>query len=60
MLCGSLDGKGVWGRMDTCIHVWLNPFAVYLKLLQHCSLVILQYKIKSFKTQKQSATVPSL
>ena len=19
MLCGSLDGKGVWGRMDTCI-----------------------------------------
>ena len=19
MLCDSLDGKGVWGRMDTCI-----------------------------------------
>ena len=19
MLCGSLDGTGVWGRMDTCI-----------------------------------------
>ena len=19
ILCGSLDGKGVWGRMDTCI-----------------------------------------
>ena len=19
MLCGSLDGRGVWGRMDTCI-----------------------------------------
>ena len=19
MSCGSLDGKGVWGRMDTCI-----------------------------------------
>ena len=19
MLCGSLDGSGVWGRMDTCI-----------------------------------------
>ena len=19
MLCGSLDGKGVWGRTDTCI-----------------------------------------
>ena len=21
MLCGSLDGKGVWGRMDTCVCV---------------------------------------
>ena len=41
------------------VYVWLNPFAVYLKL-QHCSLVIPQYKIKSFKTLKQSATVPSL
>ena len=19
MLCGSLDGRGVWGRMDTCL-----------------------------------------
>ena len=19
LLCGSLDGRGVWGRMDTCI-----------------------------------------
>ena len=19
MLCGNLDGRGVWGRMDTCI-----------------------------------------
>ena len=21
MLCGSLDGRGVWGRMDTCIYM---------------------------------------
>ena len=21
MLCGSLDGRGVWGRVDTCIHM---------------------------------------
>ena len=20
-LCGSLDGRGVWGRMDTCIYM---------------------------------------
>ena len=28
MLCGSLDGRGVWGRMDTCICM-LSPFAVH-------------------------------
>ena len=27
---------GVWGRRDTCIHVWLSSFAVHLKLSQHC------------------------
>ena len=21
VLCGSLDGRGVWGRMDTCIYM---------------------------------------
>ena len=21
MLCGNLDGRGVWGRMDTCIRM---------------------------------------
>ena len=21
MSCGSLDGRGVWGRMDTCIYM---------------------------------------
>ena len=24
MLCGSLDGKGVWGRMDTYICMNMN------------------------------------
>ena len=28
MLCGSLDGWEVWGKGV----VWLNPFAVHLKL----------------------------
>ena len=32
MLWGRLDGRGVWGRMDTSICVWLSPFAVHLKL----------------------------
>ena len=30
------------------VYVWLSPFAVHLKLLQHCEPVTLQYKIKSF------------
>ena len=33
MLCGSLDGRGVW---EEWIHVWLSPFTVHLKLSQHC------------------------
>ena len=35
MLCGSLAGRGSGGKW---IHVceWLSPFAVPLKLSQHC------------------------
>jgi len=35
MLCGSLDGRGVWGEWIH-VYVWLSPFAVHLKLLQRC------------------------
>ena len=31
MLCGSLDGRGVWGRMDICVCV-ARTLAVHLKL----------------------------
>ena len=34
-LCGSLDGKGVWGRMDTCVCM-AGSFAIHLKLSQYC------------------------
>ena len=34
-LYGSLDGRGVWGRMDTYIYVCVSV-AVHLKLSQHC------------------------
>ena len=30
VLCGSLDGRGVWGRMDRCIYLWLSRFTVHL------------------------------
>lgn len=35
MLCGSLDGKGLGGEWIH-VYVWLSPFAVRLKLPQHC------------------------
>ena len=35
MLCGSLDGRGVWVEWIR-VYVWLSPFAVHLKLSQHC------------------------
>ena len=35
MVCGSLDGKGVWGEWIH-VYVWLSPFAVHLKLSQYC------------------------
>ena len=35
MLCGSLDGRGVWGEwIHVC--VWLSPFTLHLKLPQRC------------------------
>ena len=37
----QLGWEGSWGRMYTwihgeCMYVWLDPFAVHLKLSQHC------------------------
>ena len=41
-----MGGESGGERMH--VFVWLSPFAVHLKLSQHCSLVILQHKVKSF------------
>ena len=35
VLCGGLEGRGVGGEW-THVCVWLSPFAVHLKLSQHC------------------------
>ena len=40
---------GEWIHVFAC----LSPFAVHLKLPQHCQLAILQYKIKSFKNDNK-------
>ena len=41
---------GEFGGKWIHVHVWLSPFAVCLKLSQHCLLIgcIPQYKIKNF------------
>ena len=55
MLCGSLDGRGVW-RKWIHLHVWICPFPVHLKPLQHCLLIsytpIQNKKLKNKKTNK--------
>ena len=39
-----------FGRKWIHAYIWLSPFNVHLKLLQHCQSAILQYKInKKFK-----------
>ena len=35
MLCGSLDVRGVWGRVDACMCM-VESLSVHLKLSQHC------------------------
>ena len=35
MLCGSLDGRGVWGR-GIHVYVWLRHFTVHLNASHHC------------------------
>ena len=41
MLCGSLDGRGVWGRMDTCICMaesLLCPHETVTSLLRYTTI----------------------
>ena len=38
MLCASLGGGG-FEREWIHVYVWLSPFTVHLKLLQHCLLI---------------------
>ena len=55
MLYSSLDGRGVWEKMGTCICM-LSPFAVHLKLSHYLS-AILQHKVKSLQLKKKKASI---
>jgi len=52
MLCSSLDGTGVWGRMDTCLYMaeslHCSPATVTALLISY-----IQYKIKMFLKIKE-------
>ena len=49
---------GVLERERICVYVWPSPFTVHLKPPKHCYWAILQYKIKSLKSEKKKQ-VPS-
>ena len=36
MFCTSLDGRGVWQRMNPCKYTRLSALAAHPKLSQHC------------------------
>ena len=44
MLCASLDGRGVWGRMDACVCM-AEPLCCSLETTKTLLLAISQYKI---------------
>ena len=48
MLCGNLDGRGVWGRMNTCICMTES-----LCCSPEASSTMPQYKVKSKKKKKK-------
>ena len=52
VLCGSLDGRGVWGRMDTCVCMAeclrCSPEIITMLLISY-----IQHKIKGLKLKKR-------
>ena len=57
MLCASLDGRRVWGRMDKCIcmakPLYYSPKSTTTLLI----VFIPEYNIKSLKFEKQEKKI---
>ena len=49
MLCGSLHGMGIWGRMDTCV---CNAESLYCQYETTPTLLISYTSIKNKKVKK--------
>ena len=61
MLCGSLDGRGVWGRMDTCICMaesLLCPHETVTSLLRYTT--IQNKTLKKIKKKLSTSKSPKM
>ena len=63
-LCGSLDGRGVWRRMDTCIHMvgspCCSPETITMLLIRHTPIqnkTLKRKKLGIYKGKKKKKTV---
>ena len=52
MLCASLNGRGIWGRMDACICM-AKSLCCSPKTAKTLLITIPQHKIKSLKLPKK-------
>ena len=55
MSCGSLDGRGVWGRMDTCVSM-VECLCCPPKVSQRCKLAMPQNNRKFLKVTSITRT----
>ena len=51
MLCGSLDGRGVWGQVDTCICM-AEPLSCSLEIITALLIGYIPIQSKKFKNIK--------
>ena len=56
MLCGSLDGRGVWGKMDTCVcmavFLLCSPEIITILLISCTPIENKKFKLKKIKKIK--------
>ena len=57
MLCGSLDGRGVWGKMDTCVCMAVffhcSPEIITILLISCTPIENKMFKLKKLKRGKK-------
>ena len=56
MLCGSLDGRGIWGTMDTCVCM-TESLCCSLKTVTTLSISYSPIQNKKFKIKNREANL---